>query len=61
MLFRSYGIRLLAEHLLASAGERDQRLTMNVRDASGGVLFQLSMMMHLKLLASGSDSVLCER
>ena len=47
-----YGTRLLAEHLVANVGDRDQRLTMNVRDASGDMLFRLSMEMHVELAAS---------
>ncbi|XYD09061.1 hypothetical protein R1A27_29755 [Methylobacterium sp. NMS12] len=50
---KKYGTRLLAEHLVANAGERDQRLTMNVRDASRGMLFRLSMEMHVEMAAAG--------
>ena len=49
---KKYGTRLLAEHLVANAGERDQRLTMNVRCASGDILFRLSMEMHVEIAAS---------
>ena len=46
---KEYGTRLLAEHLVANAGEVDQQLTMNVRDTSGDMLFQMSMEMHVEV------------
>jgi hypothetical protein len=49
---KKYGTRLLAEHLVANAGKSDQRLTMNVRDASGDMLFRLSMEMHVEVAAA---------
>ncbi|XYD06744.1 hypothetical protein R1A27_16200 [Methylobacterium sp. NMS12] len=50
---QKYGTRLLAEHLVANAEERGQQLTMNVRDASGDMLFRLSMEMHVEMAAAG--------
>ena len=47
-----YGTRLLAEHVVANVGDHDQRLTMNVRDASGGMLFRLSMETHVETVIS---------
>ena len=44
---KEYGTRLLAEHLVANAKEADQQLTMKVSDASGAMLFRLSMQMHV--------------
>ncbi|MBE7181397.1 MAG: hypothetical protein INR71_09360 [Terriglobus roseus] len=49
---KKYGTRLLAEHVVANVGERDQRLTMIVRDASGDMLFRLSMETHVEIAAS---------
>ena len=50
---KRYGTRLLAEHIVANTGERDKQLTMIVRDASGGMLFRLSMEMHVEMAAAG--------
>ena len=53
---KKYGTRLLAECLVANAGERYQRLTMNVRNASGGMLFRLSMEMHVEMAVAMRNS-----
>lgn len=49
---RRYGTRLLAEYVVANTGERDQRLILTVRDASGDMLFKLSMKLYLEVAPS---------
>ena len=48
---KKYGTRLLAEHLVANTEERGERITMNIRDASGDMLFRLSIEMHVEMPA----------
>ncbi|WP_342111718.1 hypothetical protein [Methylobacterium sp. SI9] len=50
---KRYGTRSLAEHVVAKTGERDKQLIMFVRLPVGGMLFQLSMEMHVEMAAAG--------